>query len=115
MLRNSYFLLLFTSESIVHSNRAAIAVPEQRAIMSALTRPEPRLIRISEVLTIIPVSKSTWFRGVANGTFPRPVKIGNVSAWWHHEIVALAERLASISVGNAPAKPSQSATPRRTT
>ena len=44
--------------------------------------PELGLIRLPEVLKIIPVGKSTWWQGIKTGRFPKPVKLGKrVSAW----------------------------------
>lgn len=44
-------------------------------------RPES-LLRLSEVRTIVPLSRSAIYRLTASGSFPAPVKIGgNASAW----------------------------------
>lgn len=40
---------------------------------------------------IIPVSKSTWWAGVADGRFPKPIKIGRVSLWKASDIYQLME------------------------
>ena len=34
-----------------------------------------KLIKLTDVLAIIPVSKSTWWLGVKSGRYPKPVKI----------------------------------------
>jgi prophage regulatory protein len=53
-----------------------------------------RLLRIDDVLEVIPVSKSTWFDGVKDGDFPKGVKIGSRTvAWRYGDIRDLAERL----------------------
>jgi prophage regulatory protein len=42
---------------------------------------------------LIPVKKSTWWRGVRAGSFPRPVKLGpRTTAWRVEDIRALIER-----------------------
>ena len=41
-----------------------------------------RLIRVPEVLALIGVSRSTLYAMVAEGQFPRPVKIGHRSVGW---------------------------------
>ncbi len=52
-----------------------------------------RLIRLREVLDIIPVSKSTWWEGVRTGKFPQPVKLGErLTCWRLREILDVAER-----------------------
>lgn len=45
---------------------------------------------IPPVPPIIPVKKSTWWLGVAQGRFPKPVKLGpRVTAWRAKDISAL--------------------------
>jgi len=45
------------------------------------------------ILPLIPVSRSTWFDGVKDGRFPKPVKLSaRVSAWRADEINALIEK-----------------------
>ena len=44
----------------------------------------------------IPVSKSTWWAGVASGRFPKPVKLGpRITAWRVEDIRALIATLAA--------------------
>jgi len=45
------------------------------------------------ILPLIPISRSAWWAGVANGTFPTPVKYGRTSMWRLSEILELAERI----------------------
>jgi len=48
---------------------------------------------------IVPFSRSTWWRGVRDGRFPQPTKIGpNATAWRAEEIRELVERLGSDAV-----------------
>ena len=43
---------------------------------------------------IIPVGKSTWWQGVREGRYPKPIKIGaRATAWRVEDIRALIERL----------------------
>lgn len=52
----------------------------------------PRLLRLTAVLEIIPVSKSSWWAGVKSGRFPKPMKLGpKTTAWRADEIFALIE------------------------
>lgn len=57
---------------------------------------EDRLLRLPQVLQIIPVSKSTWWAGVASGRYPKPVRhLGpRITAWRASEVFALLEREA---------------------
>ena len=51
-------------------------------------------IRLSEILTIIPISKSTWWRKVKTGEYPQPIKFGErIRAWKASEVYAIAENL----------------------
>lgn len=44
---------------------------------------------------IVPVSRSTWWDGVASGRYPKPVKIGaRATAWRVEDIRALIEAAA---------------------
>ena len=53
-----------------------------------------KLLRLPEVLRIIPVSRATWWRGVKSGKFPKPVKITDyITAWRLEDVVALAKQL----------------------
>ena len=52
---------------------------------------DDRLLRLDEVLSLIPVSRSTWWAGVRTGRFPARVKIGRVSAWRLSEISKLIQ------------------------
>ena len=47
---------------------------------------------------IIPVSRSTWWQGVRDGRYPKPVKLGpRTTAWEVGSIRALIERLQAAS------------------
>lgn len=62
----------------------------------SVTIPATGFLRLAQVLTIIPVSKSTWFEGVRAGRYPKPVKIGpRASGWKAEEIAALVEQLGN--------------------
>lgn len=50
------------------------------------------LIRDSEACKIIGCSKSSFWRRVADGTFPRPVKIGGLSRWLKADILNVIEQ-----------------------
>lgn len=54
--------------------------------------PQTGLIRLRQVLSFIPVSASTWWAGVKDGRFPRPVHLSKrVTAWRTEDIRALIE------------------------
>jgi len=58
--------------------------------------PPSGFIRLPEVLSRIPVSRSTWWKGVAEGRFPMPSKrFGpRVAAWDVRDIRTLIESAA---------------------
>lgn len=52
------------------------------------------LLRLPQVLALIPVSRSTWWAGCKSGRFPKPVKLGpRTTVWRASDIHALLERL----------------------
>lgn len=62
--------------------------------------PETGYIRLTQVLEIIPVSRSTWWKGIKDGRFPRGVKLGaNLTAWKVGDIKSLMQRIDSGELG----------------
>lgn len=54
--------------------------------------PADGYIRLEAILSVIPVGKSTWWRKVKKGEFPKPVKLGpNTTAWKVQDIRRLME------------------------
>ncbi|NDA89679.1 MAG: AlpA family phage regulatory protein [Alphaproteobacteria bacterium] len=52
--------------------------------------PDTGFVRLSTVLKIIPVSKSTWWAGVKSGRFPQSIKLGKrITAWRVEDIQRL--------------------------
>ena len=50
-------------------------------------------LRLPQVLSIIPVSRSTWWEGCRTGRYPKPVKLGpRVTAWKAEDIYELVQR-----------------------
>jgi len=49
--------------------------------------PEEGFVRLAQILEVIPVSKSTWWRGVRDGRFPKPVKLSERASGWKVEDV----------------------------
>lgn len=51
-----------------------------------------KLMRLSDVLEMYPVSKSSWWQGVKDGRYPEPVKLGpRMTAWRLSDISQLIE------------------------
>jgi predicted DNA-binding transcriptional regulator AlpA len=60
------------------------------------TLPDTGYLRLPDVLRRYPVSKSTWWAGVRQGRFPKPVKLSErCTAWRAEDIRALIENAAN--------------------
>jgi predicted DNA-binding transcriptional regulator AlpA len=56
---------------------------------------ENSLLRLPQVLVLIPISRSAWWAGCKSGRFPKPVKLGpRTTAWRASDIAALLESIA---------------------
>jgi prophage regulatory protein len=48
---------------------------------------EAAFLRVSDILRLIPVSRSTWWAGVRRGRYPPSVKLGpGITAWRAEDI-----------------------------
>ena len=47
-----------------------------------------RLLRLWDVLSIVPVSRSAWLNGVRDGRFPAPIALGPRTVAWRYSDVA---------------------------
>ena len=50
------------------------------------------LIRDADAAALLGCSKATFWRRVADGTIPRPIKIGGMSRWLKSEILDVIRR-----------------------
>ena len=56
--------------------------------------PETGFLRLRDVLKLIPVSPSSWWTGVRQGKFPKPLKLGpHTTVWRAEDIRALIDRM----------------------
>jgi prophage regulatory protein len=63
-------------------------------VIMNISEMETGFLRLSQVLKIIPVGKTSWYKGVKNGIYPKPIKLGlRASAWKIEDTKALIERL----------------------
>ncbi len=59
--------------------------------MKTKTYPEIGFLRLPEIigagdnLGIIPVSRSPWYKGIAEGRYPKPVKLSERTSAWEVE------------------------------
>ncbi|GHV54375.1 hypothetical protein FACS1894206_07030 [Deltaproteobacteria bacterium] len=58
--------------------------------------PSIGFLRLPQILTIFPISKSAWWEGCKTGRFPRPIKLGpRTTAWKAEDIAALVQTLGN--------------------
>lgn len=54
---------------------------------------EEKLLRLAQILERIPISKSTWWRGIKSGIYPQGFKLSEkVHVWRESEIDAICQR-----------------------
>jgi len=53
--------------------------------------PASAWLTLDEVLQYVPISRTSWFRGVASGQLPRPQKVGRLAFWKARDIRLLLE------------------------
>ena len=79
-----------------HSNK-----PKRGPHFYARELPSHGFVRLETVLTVFPVGRSTWWKGVKDGRYPSAVKLGpNVTAWRVSDIRALVEGLERAAPTN---------------
>jgi prophage regulatory protein len=66
-----------------------------RKTIKLSTLPETGLVRLSTILAVLPVSRSTIYSWIAAGKISAPRKLGKISAWPVEEIRRLVEETAS--------------------
>ncbi len=74
---------------------------KQHENTSPLSRgPTTGFLRLSEVLKLIPLSKTTFWEYVRQGKFPKPIKLGvRASAWRIEDVQALIDVLSNPKQG----------------
>lgn len=60
-----------------------------------------RLLRINQVLALVPVGRSSWWEGCRTGRYPKPIKLGpRTTVWKAEDIAAFIESLGAQEPGN---------------
>lgn len=60
-----------------------------------------RLLRINQVLALVPVGRSSWWEGCRTGRYPKPIKLGpRTTVWRAEDIDAFIENLETKGAGN---------------
>ncbi len=58
--------------------------------------PATGFVRLDVVLACLPIGRSTWWKGIREGRFPQPVKLGpRTTAWRAEDIRGLIETLSA--------------------
>lgn len=65
----------------------------------AFTQTDP-LLNARKAAELLGVSISTFFRRVADGTFPEPIKLGHLSRWPQSELLDTIEHLKAARCGS---------------
>jgi len=55
---------------------------KQKSVIDLTGLPDDAVIRLPEVLRLFPVGKSTWWEGVKNGIYPKPIELGPRARGW---------------------------------
>lgn len=57
-----------------------------------------RLLRLPEVLQLVPVSRSAWYQGISEGRYPAGIKLSSRSvAWRMSDIEQLLRKLSGTA------------------
>lgn len=51
-------------------------------------QPTSGFLRINQILALVPVGRSTWWRWCAEGKAPKPLKLGEKTTVWKAEDIA---------------------------
>jgi predicted DNA-binding transcriptional regulator AlpA len=63
--------------------------------------PETGFLRLPQVLSVIPLCKTSWWNGVKAGRFPKPVKLSKrCTAWRAEDIRELIKTLSERAPPN---------------
>ena len=66
--------------------------------MQNTTSPKP-FLRLADIVApngLLPISKSTWWQGISEGRFPRPIKLGpRISVWRAEDIEDMIDSLSA--------------------
>ena len=70
------------------------------------TLPTIGFIRLPKVLEVIPISRSQWLKGVKEGIYPQPVKLGpRITAWRVEDIRKLITEKCPDTEAHNPVAP----------
>jgi predicted DNA-binding transcriptional regulator AlpA len=64
--------------------------------------PETGFLRLRQVLSLIPVGRTSWWKGVKSGRFPKPIKLSPRCTAWRAEDIRQLIKSLSDQEGPAP-------------
>ena len=47
--------------------------------------PDTGFVRLPQILSLIPISRSAWWAGIREGKFPQGIKLGSKTTVWRAE------------------------------
>ena len=105
-MNNMKFQKTGNSTNAEHLARPSIATQKVPQFTSCVGRssvdagvdqsPLQKLLRLPDVLAIVPVARSSWYQGVRDGVYPKPVRISARSvAWLSSDIRRLIQDLTN--------------------
>ena len=53
-----------------------------------MSKPKFGYLRVNQILAIIPIGRSTWWKWVADGKAPKPIKLGPRTTAWKAEDIS---------------------------
>jgi prophage regulatory protein len=57
---------------------------------------EAALLRLPQVLALVPISRSAWWQGCRDGRYPKPIRLGpRTTVWRASDILALIDSLTT--------------------
>jgi predicted DNA-binding transcriptional regulator AlpA len=61
--------------------------------INIISLPQTGFVRLPVILKIFPIGKSTWWQGVKDGKYPKPVKLSDrITAWKVEDIKSLIDQ-----------------------
>ena len=77
-------------------NECISASTINKVVQPVGTLPQTGFVRLSAVLAVYPVSKTTWWQGVRSGRFPAGVKLSENTTAWRVEDIRLLIQSAGV-------------------
>ena len=87
--------------ALTYANIGIIRHEETKGDFGMHDIPETGFLRLPQVLSVIPLGKTSWWEGVKSGRFPKPIKLSaRCTAWRAEDIRQLIEKLSDCGETN---------------